>query len=173
VSTITRVAMPARHALPRRSIVQYLELLPRRLRILSEPFEVFLAASALLSGTSVLFGATHPVALQTQVSPWMLRAWGAALLVGGTLTMLSRWFMAKARTDDQLETASRVEKLGMILFATTAAMYGAAIIAVGKAGLGAGPIILGWSVACAVRAWIITREWKQYEAARMLRRSIE
>lgn len=153
--------------------MQYLELLPPKLRILAEPFEVFLAVAALLSGLSVLLGAAHPAALQTQVSPWMLRAWGVALLSGGTLTMLSRWLMARARTDDQLETASRLEKLGMILFATTAAMYGAAIMAVGRAGLGAGPIILGWSVACAFRAWIITRQWKSYEAARALRRNTE
>jgi hypothetical protein len=153
--------------------VQYLELLPPKLRILSEPFEVFLAVSALLSGTSVMLGATHPVALQSQVSPWVLRAWGAALLIGGALTLVSRWLMARAHTDDQLETASRVEKLGMILFATTAAMYGAAILSLGRAGLGAGPIILGWSVACATRAWIITRQWKAYEDARTLRRSVE
>lgn len=153
--------------------MQYLEILPAKLRILSEPFEVFLAVSALLSGASVLLGATRPAALQSQVSPWMLHAWGAALLVGGSLTMVSRWLMAKAHTNDQLETASRIEKLGMILFATAAAMYGAAIIAVGRAGLGAGPIILGWSVACATRAWIITRQWKAFETARTLARNTD
>lgn len=153
--------------------MQYLEFLPSRLRLLAEPFEAFLAVAALLSGMSVLLGATHPAALQSQVSPWMLRAWGAGLLAGGTLTLASRWLIATARTDDRLETGSRIEKLGMILFATTAAMYGTAIIAVGRAGLGTGPIILGWSVSCATRAWIITQEWKAYETTRAVLRSAE
>jgi uncharacterized membrane protein YgdD (TMEM256/DUF423 family) len=151
--------------------MRYLEFLPARLRILAEPFELFLGLAALLSGLSVLLGATHPTALQTQVSPWVLRAWGAALLSGGSLTLVSRWLIAVATTDDRLETAARLERLGMILFSTTAAMYGAAIVAVGRTGLTAGPLILGWSVACATRAWIITQEWKAYEDARTLRRN--
>lgn len=153
--------------------MQYLDLLPAKLRILSEPFELFLALAALTSGLSVLLGASHPIALQSQVSPWMLRAWGAALLVGGTLTIVSRALMARARTDDHLETAGRIEKLGMILFATAAAMYGTAIIMIGRTGLGAGPIILGWSAACTARAWIITRQWKAYEELRAQRRSTD
>jgi hypothetical protein len=151
--------------------MRYLEYLPARWRILSEPFELFLAVSALLSGSLVLAGTTHPVALQSQVAPWVLRSWGAALLVGGTLTLTSRWLMARACTEDQLETGARTEKLGMILFATTAAMYGSAILSVGRAGLAAGPIILGWSAACATRAWIISREWRAHEAARDARRN--
>lgn len=153
--------------------MRYLEYMPARLRLLAEPFELFLALAALASGASVLFGASRPVALLTQVSPWLLRAWGAALCTGGGLTLAARWLMATAGSDDRLETAGRVEKLGMILFSTTAAMYGAAIIAVGSTGLTAGPIILGWSAACATRAWIITQEWKAYEVARVLRRNTE
>ncbi len=153
--------------------MRYLQYLPRPLRILAEPFEVFLAVSALLSGAAVLFGATRPVALQSQITPWVLRAWGAALLSGGSLTLVARTLMARARTHDQLETAARIEKLGMILFATTAAMYGTAIVAIGRAGLAIGPITLGWAAACAARAWIISREWKAYEDARRQARQIE
>lgn len=153
--------------------MRYLEYMPPKLRLLAEPFELFLALAALTSGASVLFGASRPTALLTQVSPWILRAWGAALCSGGALTLTSRWLMAVAASDDKLETASHVEKLGMILFSTTAAMYGASIMAVGRTGLTAGPIILGWSAACATRALIISREWKAYETARNLRRSVE
>jgi hypothetical protein len=48
--------------------------------------------------------------------------------------------------------------MGMTCFATTAGMYSIAIIAIGRAGLAAGPIIVGWSIACTIRAWIIRVE---------------
>lgn len=138
--------------------MRHLPALPRTWRFLAEPFELFLAAAALISGLSVLFGTSTPGSLAAQMSPWVLRAWGASLFAGGALTMTSRWLLAGAHTVRDLIRALRLEQLGMTLFATTAGIYAVAIMAVGRAGLTSGPIIIGWSAACTVRAWIIRAE---------------
>jgi len=138
--------------------VRHLAALPRRWRFASEPFELFLALAALFSGLSVLLGTTRPGSLSAQMSPIVLRAWGASLSVGGALTIASRWLLAGADTAGAVMRALRLEQMGMTLFATTAGMYSIAIMAIGRAGLAAGPIIIGWSLACAVRTWIIRAE---------------
>lgn len=132
-----------------------------RWAVLSEPFEIFLALAALMSGVAVLFGTSRPGSLASHLSPWVLRAWGASLSSGAVLTLASRWLLAGARTTLGLIRALRLEQLGMSLFATTAGIYAFAIMAVGRAGLAAGPIIVGWSLACSVRAWIISAERRE------------
>lgn len=126
--------------------------------VLAEPFESFLAAAALISGVSVLIGTSHPGSLASQLSPWVLRAWGASLSAGGALTMISRGLLGGAHSVRDLVRALRLEQMGMTIFATTAGMYAIAIMALGREGLAAGPIIIGWSGACTVRAWIIRAE---------------
>lgn len=138
--------------------MRHLAALQGRWRFASEPFELFLAAAALFSGLSVLLGTTRPGSLTAQLSPIVLRAWGASLSVGGALTIASRWMLAGAKTAGALMRALRLEQMGMTLFATTAGMYSIALMAIGRAGLAAGPIIIGWSLACAVRTWIIRVE---------------
>lgn len=138
--------------------MQHLPVMRGRWAVLAEPFEVFLAVAALISGLSVLVGTTRPGSLASQLSPWVLRAWGASLSAGGALTMTSRWLLAGAHNVGNLVRALRLEQMGMTLFATTAGIYAIAIMALGREGLAAGPIIVGWSAACTVRAWIIRAE---------------
>lgn len=138
--------------------MRHLAALPPRWRFLVEPFELFLAIAALFSGLSVLLGTSHPGSLAAHMSPVVLRAWGASLSIGGALTIASRWLLAGADTAGALIRGLRLEQMGMTLFATTAGMYAIAIMAVGRAGLAAGPIIVGWSIACTVRALIIRAE---------------
>lgn len=133
-----------------------------RWAFLDEPFELFLAIAALVSGLSVMLGTSRPGSLVAQMSPWVLRAWGASLSVGGALTITSRWLLAGADTAPAVIRALRLEQMGMTLFATTAGTYAIAIIAIGRAGLAAGPIIVGWSIACTVRAWIIRLERRSH-----------
>jgi len=138
--------------------MQHMAVMRGRWAMFAEPFEIFLAVAALVSGLSVLAGTSRPGSLATQLSPWVVRAWGASLSTGGALTLTSRWLLAGARTARGLIRALRLEQLGMSLFATTAGIYALAIMAVGRDGLAAGPIIIGWSAACNVRAWIIRTE---------------
>lgn len=138
--------------------MRHLAALPPHWRFLAEPFEDLLAVAALFSGLSVLLGTSHPGSLAAQMAPWVLRAWGASLSVGGALTIASRWLLARADTAGALVRGMRLEQMGMTLFATTAGMYALAIMSVGRAGLAAGPMIIGWAIACTVRALIIRVE---------------
>jgi NhaP-type Na+/H+ and K+/H+ antiporter len=147
-------------------VVRNLTGLSPRWRFFAEPFEVLLALAALLAGVPVVWGATRPVSLAAQLSPWLLRAWGVSLIVGGLLTLWARWRIARARTDPGLIAASRLEAVAMLLFATSLGVYGLAILAVGVAGLASGPITLAYAAAFGVRARIITRQLA--EARRML-----
>lgn len=125
---------------------------------LAEPHETFLAAAALFSGLAVLASATRPGSMAAQLSPWVLRSWGASLSAGGVLTLTSRWLLAGAQSVRDLIRALRLEQLAMTTFATTAGIYAIAIMSVGRAGLAAGPIIIGWALACTARGWIIRAE---------------
>lgn len=140
--------------------MRHLASLPagRGWRFAAEPFEILLAVSALVSGLSVLLGTSRPGSLAAQLSPWVLRAWGASLSTAGALTLTARWLLAGAGTVQALIRALRLEQLAMTTFATSAGIYALAILSVGRPGLAAGPIIIGWSGACAVRAWIISVE---------------
>lgn len=149
--------------------MQNLELFTGRWRILAEPFELFIALASVVSGLAVLLGGTRPGALMALLSPWVLRAWGAGLCLGGSLTLFARWRLSGAGSLDSLEWAGRVEQLGMILFAGAAAMYATGIFAVGTAGITAGSIIAAFGGACATRAWIIGRTWRPVRDARTCR----
>lgn len=127
----------------------------RAWRFLAEPFEVLIAVSAFISGLAVLTGASRPGSLATQLSPWVLRGWGAGLCAAGVLTLASRWLLADATTMQSLLRAFRLEQIAMTVFATVMGIYALAIMSVGRPGIAAGSIIVGWSGACAVRACII------------------
>lgn len=146
--------------------MRHLRALTGRWGFFAEPFEIYLAAAALFSGLTVLTGLTAPSALARQVSPWMLRAWGAGLIAGAILTLLARWLLAGARTEHGLESAARIEVLGMTIFAGAASMYAMSILAVGVIGIPAGGFIAAFAGACATRARIITNEWRGHRAAR-------
>jgi hypothetical protein len=139
-------------------------------RFVAEPFEVFLAAAGLASGLPVLIGVTEPSSLARQVAPWMLHAWALGVVLGGVLTLLARWRIARAQTPDAQESAARIEVMGMTLSAGTYTMYGLCILAVGVSGIPAGSIIIGLAAAYVVRARVITVEWEEHRSARRPRR---
>lgn len=146
--------------------MRHLKALSGRWQFLSEPFEIYLALLALVSGPSVLLGLTRPSSLASQVSPWMLRAWGAGLVLGAVLTLLARWLIAGAHTEQGQESAARIEVVAMTIFAGAATMYATSILAVGAAGIPAGCFVGGYAAACATRARIITNEWRGHRSAR-------
>lgn len=146
--------------------MRHLRALSGRWSFFAEPFEVYLALLALVSGPSVLLGLTRPMTLASQVSPWMLRAWGAGLILGAVLTLLARWLIAGAATEHGRESAARVEVIAMTIFAGAATMYATSILAIGAAGIPAASFVGGYAAACATRARIITNEWRATRAAR-------
>lgn len=135
-----------------------LSALSPRWRFLDQPFELMAALGAIVSGAPVAWGATRPESLAAHLSPWMVRSWGAMLCLGGIATMTARIRVARARSDPGLIAASRLEVVGLLLFATVLGMYGTAILALGSRGLAVGPMAAGWGVACAVRARIVVKQ---------------
>lgn len=150
-------------------MVRHLRALRGRWSFFSEPFEIYLALLALVSGPSVLFGLTRPSALASQIAPWMLRAWGAALIIGAVLTLLARWLIAGAATAHGQESAARIEVIAMTIFAGAATMYATSILAIGAVGIPAASFVGGYAAACATRARIITNEWRDVRSARRAR----
>lgn len=133
-------------------------------RFLEQPFEILLASAALVTGSASAWGSSRPTSLAEQLTPWLLRAWGVALVVGGLLTLCSRLWIARAHMDAGVVAASRLEVVAMGLLATLLGVYAVAILAVGAAGLAAGPITLAWAAAFGVRARNISRklaEWRR------------
>lgn len=149
--------------------MRHLKALSGRWAFFAEPFEIYLALLALVSGPTVLLGLTRPSTLARQVSPWMLRAWGAGLVLGAVLTLLARWLIAGAGTEHGKESAARIEVIGMTIFAGAATMYATSILAIGAAGIPAGCFVAGYAAACATRARIITNEWRGHRSARARR----
>lgn len=135
--------------------------LPRRLRFFSEPFEVLLAVSAVVSGAPAAWGSSRPASLAFQLSPWLVHVWGVLLCLGGATTLWARWrigrWEAGAGADGALAASLRLEMTGMVLLATGIGVYAAAIFAVGAAAFQAGSITAAWAGGFALRAWIISR----------------
>lgn len=146
--------------------MRHLRALTGRWSFFAEPFEIYLAVAALASGLPVLLGVTAPTSLAHQLTPWVLRAWGAGLVAGAVLTLIARWLLAGARTESGQESAARLEVLGMTIFTGAGAMYATSILAVGIIGIPAGAFIAAFAGACATRARIITNEWRGHRAAR-------
>lgn len=135
-----------------------LSALSPRWRFLSEPFELVFAVGSAISGVLVALGVTRPESLVLQLSPWLVRGWGMMLVAGAAATLTARIRMARARTDQGLIAASRLEVVGMLLFATVLGVYGLGVMALGSRGLAVGPLTGAWALAFAVRARILVRQ---------------
>lgn len=149
--------------------MRHLQALTGWWRFFAEPFEVLLAAGAMLVGPVVLLGLASPTSLARQVSPWVLRAWGAGLFTAAVITLGSRWLMAGAQTERVRDFAARIEVLGMTVFVGTCTMYALSILAIGIVGIPAGAFIAAFAGACGIRARIITNEWRDHRKARRAR----
>lgn len=139
-----------------------LEDLSPRWRPLSEPFEMWLGLASAVTGVWIQWsGPARPLSLVSQLSPWLLHAWGVLLAAGGVATMVARWRIGRWAPPTPVAVvmpAFRLEVVGMICMATAVGVYSMAILAVGRAGLTAGSLTMAQAWACAVRARIVSRQ---------------
>lgn len=150
--------------------MQHLRTLRIWCAVLAEPFESPLAVAGLVYGIPVMLGLTQPSSLARQVTPWMMRAWAAGVVLAGALTLLARRRTARAADDSHREAAARVEVMGMSLSVGTYLMYALSILATGASGIPAGSVMAGLAVGYALRARAITVEWHGHRTARRPRR---
>jgi len=132
----------------------------------SEPFELFLALAAILSGVVYFLGKSQPNALEARLPHWELILWILTFTLSGVIIMASRGMIAVARTERALELGCRVEAVGMTLFGTAALLYSMVIFSFGLQAFVSGVIIAAWGGASFVRLYIIMMEWKPYRDAR-------
>jgi len=143
--------------------MKHLAALPLRLRFFAEPFENWIAVACLLAGVPAAIGSAHPqsLALALRGFPWLLHAWGALLCLGAVATLIARWRIARPQTELGDRSARSLEVVGLVTLATANAAYAVAVAAVGIAALTAGSNAAALAGACAMRAWIVSRELKR------------
>lgn len=145
--------------------VKNLAVLPKPLRIFAEPFEFWIGLACALAGALAAVGRSRPQSLVVLHAPWLLHAWGVLLFVGGVATAVSRIRIGLRQTDLGYRSARALEVVGLVDLATAIIVYAVAVLAVGVAGLVAGLIYVALGGACAMRAWIVSRELKQERRA--------
>lgn len=140
--------------------MKHLAALPRSLRFFAEPFENWIALACLLAGVPAAIGSAHPqsLALALRGFPWLLHVWGALLCLGAVALLVARWRIGRPQNELGDRSARSLEVVGLVALATTNAVYALAIAAVGIAGLTAGSNAAALAGACAMRAWIVSRE---------------
>lgn len=138
--------------------------LPPRLRFFAEPFEVWMSAACLVTGSAAALGKTRPQSLANQLPPWFMHTWGVLLCLGGLATIVARWRIGRPQTDLGLRAARSMEVFGLTALATSIGIYAVAALAVGVAGLTAGTMTAGGAWTFAVRAWIVSRDLKRERA---------
>ena len=146
--------------------MKHLAALPRSLRFFAEPFEIWIALACLLTGIPAI-GSAHPQSLAVALRgyPWLLHAWGVLLCVGAVALLFARWRIGRPQTDLGDRSARSLEVVGLVTLATGNAVYALAITAVGAVGLAAGSNAAALAGACAMRAWIISRELRRERQA--------
>lgn len=139
--------------------MRHLAALPRSLRFFAEPFENWIALACLLTGIPAV-GTAHPQSLAAALRgySWLLHAWGVLLCLGAVATLIARWRIGRPQTELGDRSARALEVVGLVMLATATAVYAVAIMAVGLSALAAGSITASAAGACAMRAWIVSRE---------------
>lgn len=116
--------------------------------VIESPFEVFVAAICFLAGVPILLAGARatPDTIDDLLPTWSVHAWAVCLLLGGILTTLGR-----------LRSAYLVERAGMALLGTAAAVYGLAIAVQSHPGSGllAAATYGSFTAACAVRYYVL------------------
>lgn len=148
----------ARAAVRVGAAVKNLTVLPRPLRIFAEPFEFWIGLACALAGALAAAGRSRPQSLVVLHAPWLLHAWGVLLFVGGIATAAARIRIGLRQTDLGYRSARALEVVGLVDLATAICVYAVAVLAVGVAALVAGLIYAALGAACAMRAWIVSRE---------------
>jgi len=140
--------------------MKHLAALPRSLRFFAEPFEIWIALACVLTGIPATIGTTRPQSLARALHgySWLLHAWGVLLCLGAVATLVARWRIGRPQTELGDRSARALEVVGLVMLATTTTVYAVAIVAVGAPGLAAGSITASAAAACAMRAWIVSRE---------------
>jgi hypothetical protein len=143
--------------------MKHLAALPSSLRFFAEPFENWIAGACLVTGVPAAVGSAHPLSLALALRDfsWLLHAWGVLLCLGAVATLVARWRISRPQSELGARSARALEVVGLVMLATATAVYAVAIVAVGVPGLGAGSITASAAGACAMRAWIISRELRR------------
>lgn len=112
--------------------------------------EAFLAAAAILSGMPVALHPENlaPTSVLALLPPLAVIGWGVGLMVGGVLTLIGI-----------MGPILRIERAGVFLLGTTAAVYGMAVVFQTQAArtLVSGVVFTMFALAMYARYWVLGR----------------
>jgi hypothetical protein len=116
------------------------------LKVVLNPFEVFIAALCVVSGLPlIVHTGSQPGSLQELLPHSFVVLWGVELTLGGTISLIGL-----------LSSQHRVERWGIGILAPAAFAYGIAILVVtGPSGGVAAAVVLGFAFACVVRLAVL------------------
>lgn len=109
------------------------------------PFELFIAGLCVVAAIPLLAGAPAANSVERLLPEFLVKVWGSELVVGGVLVAYG---VFRPRT--------HWERIGHQLLAPAALVYSLCIITVlGIGGIVAASIVLGFSLACFMRAAVL------------------
>lgn len=117
----------------------------------ANPLEAYLLGVCALQGWGVLAGIARPTSMLYVLGPTLRIAWATLLLVGGIVAVGGLLWPG-----DRL-TGVEIKRVGLFMCGGGTLAYGVALILLGPAGYTAATTSLGFSLACFVRIWQVSR----------------
>jgi hypothetical protein len=114
------------------------------------PWAIFTCFLCLASGAPLLFGTPPPQSINAALPQWGRVTWGILLFAGSAVVLAGLFWPGNDRD------ALLVEQVGQVSVAAGSLVYAAAILSVGRPGVGTAlAFVLGFGLFCAWRAWRI------------------
>lgn len=123
------------------------------------PHELVLSGYAVILGILYTSGFPLSAAAKTVITGWWVYVYGAALIVGGLLTLLGAFWVSN------IERGLEIERSGLIVLSGALVIYAAAVFGtVGWPGAFAGGMALAWVWANVTRSLGISRDLAKIRA---------
>lgn len=111
------------------------------------PFQVYLLALCVVSGTPLVLGLVEPRTIEAALPGWLATAWGIFLLTGAAVALVGSYWQG------DYANALTLERIGLVLVGSAAVIYGVVIFTVlDWAGFVSACITAGFGVSCLSRA---------------------
>lgn len=126
--------------------------------------QLFLMLVVVLSGVPVMLGLAAPAIAKNVLPDWGVILWGAALSVGGMLSLVGTYWRSPAH-----DNGLRIEQWAKAILCGASTVYPTCLLIAAPDKASAAftiTITYGFALACAGRLWQIQRDRRQYRVFR-------